>query len=91
MGDYEADHHSCLKCKLPLEENVYVWQEFKNGDKHIKCLCGKCGKYLGYVPKCEPYLSLIANNDIIQDLAYWRNRALKAEEKLEKLKGELLC
>lgn len=90
MGRFEIDTHSCPQCKLPMEENIYTWQEFKNGDKHIKCTCGKYGRYLGYTPRTEPYLTLANGNDVVLDLSYWKARAQEAEAKLvsyqEKLK-----
>lgn len=46
----------CKKCGK--EQMEYRWQTFKNGTKHIACICGNCGKFNDYAVKVEPYLSL---------------------------------
>lgn len=50
--------HTCKKCNLSIEENIYEWKELKDGKIAIKAICGGCGKYIGYVPVTRQYKDL---------------------------------
>lgn len=54
--------HTCKKCNLSIEENIYEWKEMKDGKIGIKGICGGCGKYIGYVPVTKQYKDLANKN-----------------------------
>lgn len=53
-----VNNHTCKKCNLSIEENIYEWKEMKDGKMGIKGICGGCGKYIGYVPVTKQYKDL---------------------------------
>lgn len=59
----------CEKCKIGITLNIckvcgsdksnYQWQQFKDGNKHIRESCASCGEYKNYVPLTKENISKI--------------------------------
>lgn len=57
-GKEYVKYVTCESCGK--EHMEYKWQTFKNGEKHIACICSACGSFNDYAPKEKPFIYLVS-------------------------------